>query len=84
MVNFYGSVTFINNSGRALAVSGSNAIFYCCSILFERNRGNTKGAITLLGASKIDVGSETIMVFKYNIAATQGGAIHSAYLSRQN
>ena len=84
VVNFYGSVTFINNSGIALAVSGGNAIFDGCSILFERNRGNTGGAITLLGASTIDVGSGTIMEFKDNIATTQGGAIHAAYLSRQN
>ncbi len=84
VVNFYENVIFTNNYGTALAVSDGNVIFDGCYANFFNNRGNTGGAITLLGASTFNVGRGTEMMFENNIATTHGGAIHAVYISRQN
>ena len=81
---FRNRVSFTNNNGSALAVSGGSVSFNGTSVLFENNTAFTGAGIFLLGASTIELGFGTKMVFRNNAAVYRGGAIHAVYISREN
>ena len=81
---FRNSVSFTNNNGSALAVSGGSVSFNGTSALFENNTAFTGAGIFLLGASTIELGFGTKIVFRNNAAIYRGGAIHTVCISREN
>ena len=81
---FRGNISFTNNRCNALAVSGSCVNFNGCSVQFINNVASEGSGILLLGASVIDVGYGTEMLFQNNHATRYGAAIHAVYISREN
>ena len=81
---FRGNISFTNSLGSALAVAGGTVNFNGSSALFQGNVANKGGAIALVGASIIEVGYGTKMMFQNNTALTKGGAINVVYISREN
>ena len=82
-VSFKNSVSFTNNIGGSLAVTSGNVNFNGTSAKFENNHGNDGGGIILVGASTIEVGHGTKMLFKNNSADVTGGAIRVIQYSRE-
>ena len=83
-VMFRKNVTFTNNHGSALSVSGGKVNFDGCHVQFINGTANKGAGIVLLGASTIELGPGTDMLFENNVVKTQGGAIHATYISREN
>ena len=83
-VMFRKNVTFTNNHGSALSVSGGSVNFDGCHVQFINGTANKGAGIVLLGASTIELGPGTDMLFENNVVKTQGGAIHATYISREN
>ena len=83
-VDFSGTVSFLNNSGSALAVVGAQVDFSRCTALFVKNSGSIGGGIALLGVSLLIVGSQTRMTFTDNFVSGYGGAIYNRYIGQEN
>ena len=78
------NITFQGNDGSALAVAtGSVEFLKNCFATFKNNSGRNGGGIVLLG-SYIRVHSGTHLVFKYNKADYNGGAIFSRSVFEEN
>ena len=74
-VHFHQSVSFIENSGSALCLMSSIAIFHeGMEATFMNNSGSHGGAISLFGTSMIMVSNQSIFEF-INNTAYYGGAI---------
>ena len=82
--DFRGITTFINNSGSALAVIGTQTNFTGCSASFIKNKGNNGGGIALLGGSLLLIGNQTVMIFTDNYVSGFGGAIYNQYIGQEN
>jgi hypothetical protein len=80
---FRNSVSFTNNNGNALAVTGGSASFNGTSALFENNHAY-EGAGVYLGSSLIELGYGSQMVFRNNTAIYRGGAITMIQQSKEN
>lgn len=83
-VDFKGNVTFLNNSGSALAAVGAEVNFAGCTAFFFRNTGNNGAGIALLGVSFLVIGSGTNMNFTDNFVTGYGGAIYNRYIGQEN
>ena len=76
-VNFSGNVSFNNNSGSALAVTGSYiTIEPNSNVSFYNNSGRNGGAIALFGNAFILMNENSILHFVNNSAQYKGGAIY--------
>ena len=73
-LRFMSAVNFTDNYGTALALVSTYATFYDSILTFVKNRGDTGGAIALLGNSHAVVSNTTDMHFEGNFAH-KGGAI---------
>ena len=74
---FSGNTTFVNNSGSALAVTGSYIIVEIdSSLLFENNKGRNGGGIALLGNTFVLINGNSQLTFINNTADYQGGAMY--------
>ena len=74
---FAEETNFINNSGTALYLSGSIAVFKASSqVLFDGNSGTNGGAIALLGQSFLFPQSPSTFSFTNNTARQLGGGIY--------
>ena len=77
-VEFMGNVTFINNTGTALYLVNSNAVFSFNSIItFINNTGDKGGAIYISDYSTIAAYSNSNLLFMNNTAAI-GGALYAS------
>ena len=77
-VEFVGNVTFINNTGTALYLVNSNAVFSFNSIIkFINNTGDKGGAIYISDYSTIATYSNSNLLFMNNTAAI-GGALYAS------
>ena len=77
-VEFMGNVTFINNTGTALYLVNSNAVFSFNSIIkFINNTGDKGGAIYISDYSTIAAYSNSNLFFMNNTAAI-GGALYAS------
>ena len=76
-VNFSGNVSFNDNSGSALAVTGSYITIESSSnVSFYNNSGRNGGAIALLSNVYILMNEDSILHFVNNRAQYKGGAIY--------
>ena len=83
-VDFKSSASFVNNSGSALAVVGTQVNFAECTAHFEKNSGINGGGLALLGVSLLVVGNQTSMTFTDNYVSGYGGAIYNRYIGHEN
>lgn len=83
-VDFKGTVSFLNNSGTALAVVGTEVNFAGCTAFFFNNTGSNGAGIALLGVSFLVIGSGTNMNFTDNFVTGYGGAIFNQYIGQEN
>ena len=83
-VNFQNHVYFINNSGSALAVVGTQVNFTGVIAQFIGNLGHVGGGVALLGTASIIVGDTTTLNFTNNNATQYGGAIYNKYIIRED
>ena len=79
-VAFKGEIYFRDNSGTALALTGSAVNFAQSIVNFTDNSGYRGGAISLLGASYILIDQDTKIFFDNNTATDKGGAIYNKYI----
>ena len=76
-VSFIGNISFYNNSGSALAVTGSYiTIGTNAYVTFIGNRGRNGGAIALFGNTFIVTNESSTLHFINNTAQYKGGAIY--------
>ena len=76
-VMFSGNNSFNNNSGSALAVTGSYiTIEQSSCVYFNNNFGRNGGAIALLGNTFIVTNKDSVLHFVNNSAQYKGGAIY--------
>ena len=76
-VSFIGNISFYNNSGSALAVTGSYiTIGTNAYVTFIGNRGRNGGAIALYGNTFIVTNESSTLSFINNTAQYKGGAIY--------
>ena len=84
-VHFYDEVQFCNNSGTALSLFGSGAIFTNnTNANFLYNNGWTGGAMSLMGNSYIGLWPGVHFLFYNNSAFVKGGAIYSLVSSQHD
>ena len=75
-VKFEGNTIFFNNTGTALYVTSSNAIFdENSTVEFTGNVGTAGGAIVLIGLASIEINDNSVFSFTDNKATGNGGAI---------
>ena len=79
-VRFSDLLSFDHNVGTGVALTGAEADFSQCTVVFESNEALNGGAIALLGAASIVVDDRTVMQFYNNYASNFGGAIYNAFL----
>ena len=75
-LNFTKASLFTDNHGSAVAIVGTHADFCDSDMSFVNNRGDTGGALALLGDSHIIINDNTKMYFAHNLAR-EGGAIYN-------
>ena len=84
-VVFNGSILFKNNSGSALAITGTRVTFNDkTTATFVGNQGLLGGGIAILGTAFIQIGEQSTMNFSNNHASQYGGAIYNHYTTRKD
>ena len=75
-LNFTKVSLFSDNHGSTVVIVGTHADFCDSDMSFVNNRGDTGGALALLGDSHIVINDNTKMYFAHNLAR-EGGAIYN-------
>ena len=83
-VDFSDTAKFINNSGSAVVVVGTQVDFSGCNAVFSMNSGSNGGGIALLGVALLLIGHHTRMNFTDNYVSGYGGAIYNRYIGQEN
>ena len=84
-IHFYDEVLFYNNSGTALSLFGSGALFNNnTNAQFFSNNGWTGGALSVAGNSYIGLWPGVNFLFYNNSAIVKGGAIYSLVSSQHD
>ena len=84
-VTFQSDNMFYNNSGSALAVTGTQVDFTSATAVFKSNiASHSGGGIALLGDTSIVVGPNTKLDFIDNHATHYGGAIYNLYIGDED
>ena len=82
-LNFTSISSFSDNYGSALAIVETHADFCDSNVSFVNNKGDTGGALALLGDSHVLVNDDTEMYFAHN-SAREGGAIYNHNIAQRS